>query len=684
MALYAATIFLGAFLLFQVQPIVARYILPWYGGSPAVWTTCMLFFQFLLLMGYLYTHVAGSRLGSRRQAAVHLGVLLLAVALLPITPGAGWKPVDPTNPTWQIIVLLLASVGVPYLAVAASSPLLQFWFTHTHPGRSPYRLFALSNAGSLLGLVTYPFLLEPLLATGTQTRVWSATFGLYVVLCGLCAVRVYRVDSRAARAVTDRPTPPVARDRLLWLLLSACGSLMLLATTNQMTQDVAVVPLFWVLPLGLYLVTFVICFEHARWYDRRVWVPLWCLTLGAVVYMVWSEALTLIQQVSVYGLTVFISCMVCHGELVRRRPPAVHLTSFYLTVAGGGALGGVFASLVAPALFNGYWEFQLGLISTCVLLALCTALDRPDSRLAFVNTAAWGIGIGALGFFFTTAIRDDQRGMIAATRNFYGLLRVYDKDIGDGETVPLRSLYHGEILHGSQVLTPTRRGEALTYYGEGSGVALAIAHHPRRDVTPAGTGTGLRIGVVGLGTGTVAAHGRAGDTVRFYEINPAVERIANEHFFFLREARSTTEVVLGDGRISLERELRQQGAHRFDVLVLDAFSGDAIPIHLLTREATQLYWQHLREDGVLVVHVSNKYVNLRPVVRGAAEAFDKRFLLVSSDLPGEEHSGSTWVVVTSNRMMVERLRPHTTYWPREEPQSLVWTDDYSSLLSVLD
>jgi hypothetical protein len=459
-------------------------------------------------------------------------------------------------------VLLLVTVGVPYLAVAASSPLLQLWFTHTDPGRSPYRLFALSNAGSLLGLVTYPFLLEPLLATGTQTRIWSVTFGLYVLLCGVCAARLFRFGSGAARPVIDRPATPVGtRDRILWLLLAACGSLMLLATTSQMTQDVAVVPLLWVLPLGLYLATFVICFDHARWYDRRVWVPLWCLVLGAVVYMLWSEDLTLVQQVGVYRLTVFTSCMVCHGELVRRRPAAVHLTSFYLTVAGGGA---------------------------------------------------------------------------------------------------------------------------LTYYGESSGVALAIALHPRRDVVSTNTGTGLRIGVAGLGTGTVAAHGRAGDTVRFYEINPEVERIANEYFYFLRDARSATEVVLGDGRISLERELRQQGAQQFDVLVLDAFSGDAIPTHLLTREATQLYWQHLREDGVLVVHVSNKYLNLRPVVRGAAEALDKRFLLFSSDPPGEEHSGSTWVVVTSNGVAIERLRPHATYWPREVPQSLVWTDNYSSLLSVLD
>lgn len=685
MALYAGTIFLGAFLLFQVQPIIARYILPWYGGSPAVWTTCVLFFQVLLLGGYLYAHLVGTRLAMRRQAAAHLGLLVLSLAFLPITPGAGWRPLDPTSPTLDIIVLLSATVGLPYLVVAASSPLLQHWFARSEPGRSPYRLFALSNAGSLLGLLTYPFALEPLLSTGLQTRLWSLGFGLYVLCCGLCALRVSRVGSRAA------PAPPVPsalavapRDRVLWLLLSACGSLMLLATTGQMTQDVAVVPFLWVLPLGLYLVTFIICFDHARWYDRRAWVPLWVLSLGAVVYMLWSDDLTLVQQVGVYGVTVFTSCMVCHGELVRLRPAPAHLTSFYLTVAGGGALGGVFTSLVAPTVFTGFWEFQIGLLCTCVLLALCTALDRPTPRFAFVSTAAWGLGIGALGFFFTTAVRDDAEGMIAATRNFYGLLRVYDKDIGETRPEPLRSLYHGEILHGSQLLALSRRDEALTYYGRGSGVALAIAHHSGRDAQGTPAERGLRIGVVGLGAGTIAALGQVGDTVRFYEINPEVERIANEYFYFLRDARATIDVVLGDGRMSLERELRQDRVEPFDVLVLDAFSGDAVPAHLLTREATQLYWQHLREDGVLVVHVSNKYLNLRPIVRAAAEVFEKRFLLITTNSSGEEHVGASWVVVTSNRVLLDRLAPHATRWPREEPQSVLWTDDYSSLLRVLD
>jgi len=288
MALYAVTIFLGAFLLFQVQPIVARYILPWYGESPAVWTTCMLFFQLLLMGGYLYAHLVGTRLETRRQPLIHAGLLLLALALLPITPDESWKPTDPANPTWQIVTLLLVTVGLPYLVVATSSPLLQHWFTRTHPGRSPYRLFALSNAGSLLGLVTYPFLLEPLLPTDTQTRVWSATFGVYALVCGICAVRVFPMGATATTApapVAPAVDPVSMRDRVLWLLLAAYGSLMLLATTSQMTQDVAVVPFLWVLPLGLYLITFIICFDHQRWYDRRIWSPVLGVALGAVVYM---------------------------------------------------------------------------------------------------------------------------------------------------------------------------------------------------------------------------------------------------------------------------------------------------------------------------------------------------------------------------------------------------------------
>ncbi len=686
MALYAVTIFLGAFLLFQVQPIVARYILPWYGGSPAVWTTCMLFFQLLLMGGYLYAHLVRTYLNPRRQPLVHAGLLLLALTLLPITPDESWKPVDGGNPTWQIVTLLLATVGLPYLVVATSSPLLQHWFSRTEPGRSPYRLFALSNAGSLLGLVTYPFLLEPLLPTGMQTRVWSATFGVYVLVCGVCAIRVFRLSAPTTEpASVDAVSDPVpTRDRVLWLLLAACGSLMLLATTSQMTQDVAVVPFLWVLPLGLYLITFIVCFDHERWYDRRVWSPVLGLALAAVIYMLRSDDLTLVQQMVVYGVMVFASCMICHGELVKLKPATTHLTSFYLTVAGGGALGGVFASLVAPAIFNGFWEYQVGLVGTCVLLAVCSDLHRPDGRLSLVRNMAWGGGISALVFSFATATRDDQDELIAATRNFYGVLRVYDTDIGEGpRPVLLRSLFHGAILHGSQLLAERRR-EPLTYYGDDSGVALAIELHPRREPeTPAST-PGLRIGVIGLGTGTVAALSHPEDTVRFYEINPEVERLANEYFFYLRDTRATTEVVLGDGRISMERELREQGSQQFDVLVLDAFSGDAIPIHLLTVEAAALYWQHLRDDGVLITHISNKYLNLHPVVRASAELFDKRYVMISTDPDDEEYSASTWVVVTSNRTLLGRLAEHTVRWPTESPRTIRWTDDFSSLLGVLD
>ncbi len=686
MALYAVTIFLGAFLLFQVQPIVARYILPWYGGSPAVWTTCMLFFQLLLMGGYLYAHLVRTYLNPRRQPLVHAGLLLLALTLLPITPDESWKPVDGGNPTWQIVTLLLATVGLPYLVVATSSPLLQHWFSRTEPGRSPYRLFALSNAGSLLGLVTYPFLLEPLLPTGMQTRVWSATFGVYVLVCGVCAIRVFRLSAPTTEpASVDAVSDPVpTRDRVLWLLLAACGSLMLLATTSQMTQDVAVVPFLWVLPLGLYLITFIVCFDHERWYDRRVWSPVLGLALAAVIYMLRSDDLTLVQQMVVYGVMVFASCMICHGELVKLKPATTHLTSFYLTVAGGGALGGVFASLVAPAIFNGFWEYQVGLVGTCVLLAVCSDLHRPDGRLSLVKNMAWGGGISALVFSFATATRDDQDELIAATRNFYGVLRVYDTDIGEGpRPVLLRSLFHGAILHGSQLLAERRR-EPLTYYGDDSGVALTIELHPRREPeTPAST-PGLRIGVIGLGTGTVAALSHPEDTVRFYEINPEVERLANEFFFYLRDTRATTEVVLGDGRISMERELREQGSQQFDVLVLDAFSGDAIPIHLLTVEAAALYWQHLRDDGVLITHISNKYLNLHPVVRASAELFDKRYVMISTDPDDEEYSASTWVVVTSNRTLLGRLAEHTVRWPTESPRTIRWTDDFSSLLGVLD
>ena len=690
MVVYTLTVFFGSFLLFQIQPLIARYILPQYGGGAAIWTACMLCFQVLLVGGYCYAHGLKTYVPGRRQPVVHIAVLLLALALIPIAPDESSLP-DALHPALSIVGLLGATIGLPYLVLAASSPLLQYWAGKVS-GMSPYRLFAVSNAGSLVGLLSYPFVLEPLLPLGRQTELWSMGLGCYALLCGGCALYA-RGTLRAAHQVPedggDARRPP-ARDRLLWVLLSACGSLVLLATTSQMTRDVAVVPLLWVLPLSLYLATFVICFDHERWYSRRVWTPAYVLALAAVVYLFWrngvEEPLGVITQTTVYCGAVFACCMVCHGELARLKPDTHQLTAFYVMVAVGGALGGLFATLAAPVLFVALWEFPLALIGTRVLLAVSSGWRPGDAFRAPVRRVVLAAGFGAAVLYLSVGLGDRRGILVEASRNFYGVLRVYDRETETRESIVSRTLYHGGIVHGSQFVRSDLRSLPTTYYGSTSGVGITVVQHPRRQREAAGLepgARGLRIGVVGLGAGTVAAHGASGDTFRFYEIDPDVVRMANEHFFFLAETLSATETVIGDARISLERELAQEGSQQFDVLAIDAFSGDAIPVHLLTREAVELYWRHLAPGGALVTHISNLHLDLQPVLRGLARALGKQAVLIASDDDSLGTMDAEWVLMTDNRQLLDAVEPFETPWSARSRDTRLWTDDYSSLVGLL-
>ncbi|MDP6581404.1 MAG: fused MFS/spermidine synthase [Vicinamibacterales bacterium] len=692
MVVFTLTVFVGSFLLFQIQPLIARYILPWYGGGAAIWTTCMLSFQMLLLGGYCYAHGLAKFVGGPRQPFVHVAMLLAALALIPISPDPAWSPVDSRNAALRITGLLGATIGLPYLVLAASSPLLQHW-AGSVSGMSPYRLFAASNAGALVGLLTYPFLLEPLWSLATQAGVWSGGFVLYALLCAACAARVRRTP-RALRpppAIAAAVGPPQARDRLLWVLLSACGVLVLLSTTSQMTTDLAVVPLLWVLPLSLYLATFVICFDHERWYSRRVWTPVYVLSLATVVCLFWRNSaeapLGFVTQTTIYAGVVFACCMVCHGELALGKPDAHQLTSFYLMVAVGGALGGLLATLVAPLLFVGTWEFPIALIGTRVLLGVSTRWRAGGARRGSLRPLFLTAGLGAAVIYLSDGLGDRRGDLIEATRNFYGALRVYDQDVGTPESVVSRSLYHGAIVHGSQFVRSDLRAQPTTYYGLMSGVGVAIAKYPRRPDDEARGGDpgarGARIGVVGLGAGTIAAHGTPDDIFRFYEIDPDVIRIANEHFFFLSESRSTTETVIGDARTSLERELAESGSQQFDILAIDAFSGDAIPIHLLTLEAVELYWRHLRPDGALVTHISNLHLDLQPVLRGVARVLGKQAVLITNDDDDVQGTfDADWVLMTDNRQLLDAVEPYITPWSARSSRERLWTDDYSTLLGL--
>ncbi|MDX1564470.1 MAG: fused MFS/spermidine synthase [Phycisphaeraceae bacterium] len=696
---FAATIFLSAFLLFQVQPIIARYILPWYGGSSAVWTTCMLFFQVMLLVGYAYAHALRLWLKPRHQVWVHLALMGLSLSLLPISPDVALKPVGPQEPTGGILLLLIVSVGMPYLVVSSSGPLLQHWFARSYPGRSPYRLYALSNVGSLLALLSYPFLVEPTLELGQQAVIWTVGYVLYVIGAAVCGGWVHR---RAAGMTPDESdaeapvesAPPTWQCRLMWVMLAACGSAALLAVTNQVCQDIAVVPFLWILPLSLYLVSFIICFDREIWYARFIWVPAFVLSLSlAVVALSLGSDASIYLQVIAFNLFLFCTCMVCHGELVKTKPDPSRLTSFYLLISLGGALGGAFVSLAAPRLFSsGYWEMHTVMLAVYILLGWRLMAGRPwgsGRPPKWVWMTVWVAGAGGLSFFLSQHVGSKRENLLAVSRNFYGVLRVREYNRLGPDDPPdtleavkkdiawQRTLAHGGIQHGSQLMDPRFRRWPTSYYGRGTGVFLAIKEQPLQT-------RGLHVGVVGLGTGTLAALARPSDRFEYYEINPEVVRICRTYFTYLSDSPAPIRISLGDARIVMEQQLAEEGGRQFDVLVIDAFSSDAIPIHLLTAEAMQLYIRHLKRDGILAVHISNRHLNLRPVVRALADQVGRKALWINNDEdPSRSVSNSDWVLVTSNRLFLSLKQVRDRVEPWLDERKILWTDDFHSLVGVL-
>jgi len=750
--LFAATILLSAFLLFQVQPLIAKLILPWFGGSAAVWTSCMLFFQMALLGGYAYAHWLNGQPG-KRQTLMHIALLAASLLVLPILPNPWWKPAGGQDPLLRILGLLTATVGLPYFLLSSTSPLLQSWYSRANGGAMPYRFFALSNAGSMLGLLAYPVLVEPYLTAGQQAWSWSIGYGAFALVCATVAFRSRRGHMAAEAPVATGPAPSWG-DRALWMGLAACASGLLLAVTNHLTQNVAAIPFLWVLPLSLYLLSFILCFDSDRWYKRWLFVRLGAVAIAGMAYAISEESTIgdLKMAVAFFSVTLFVLFMVCHGELARRRPAPAYLTSFYLMVSVGGAAGGLFIGFAAPYFFNALYDLPVMVSVTAMLFlylifrerGMKTApadpsakfLDAPFDKplvavmvLALVGYSAvrfaqgkffhgiafldgpWdtivllsltallalylvvrtsgsnednlillalsaGLAFGITGFLARDTYKSLAHSRVLA-RNFYGALVVYDSDT-DGTMGPVRTLRHGTIDHGEQFLWPQYRRFPTTYYARKSGIGLTI-----QSLMMSGP---LHVGMIGLGAGTITTYGRPIDHYTIYDINPLVVKIAQTQFSFLTDCMARHEVVLGDARLSLESELAAGKPQKFDVLAVDAFSGDAIPVHLLTREAFSLYWKHLNPDGVLAVHVSNRYLSLAPVVAmGAAEdrKTAKMVNFESDDRTGTEESNSDWVLVTSRPGFFDQ--PEMKDARKIDPIAnlRMWTDDYSNLYKIL-
>ncbi len=804
--MFAATIFLSALLLFQVQPLISRFILPWFGSTPGVWATALLFFQIMLLLGYAYSHFLVRYLDWSRQALVHGALLCLALFTLPIFPDEALKPVDSEAPIGRILGILGLTVGIPFLLLSTTAPLLQRWYALLRPGPSPYRLYALSNAGSLLALLSYPFLVEPWLRLQTQVWFWSGSYLLFAGLCVACAWQLHRQaqtkeagpplpSMKSEARVGEDDQRPSAGKVLLWLALSACGSGLLLAATNQMTLDIAVVPFLWIVPLSLYLLSFILCFESERWYLRPLFSLLLALALINTLRLLYHGVdLEIHDQVAGYCLMLFVCCMCCHGELARLRPPPEQLTFFFLIVSLGGAMGGLFVALLAPLLFRGFYEFHIllavtavlvvvvqlpglkdtatvlgrlrpdrlslgtGLVAACrlltflavavvsVLLLLSSTWFESGSRNrinAFANwqlamfwagpflaaalllamdywrrlqresLAAWwasgpgairalacvvlGLGLFAFSGSLVWIVVESERRVVDQARNFYGVLSLKEWDIGNSDHA--LSLSHGRIRHGEQL--QRYRDWPTSYYGPETGAGLAIQRHPARwDYSRE-----FRIGLVGLGAGTLAGYANAyidtdaddrdyasvqdqskPDYVAYYEINPLVTDWAQTHFTFIADARArgaVVEIFEGDARITLERQL-QRGGQNFDVLAIDAFSSDAIPIHLLTLESLEVYLGHLREDGVLALHITNRYVDLLPVVARLARELGKEAIYVENYADSHHMvSSSDWVLLSNNREFLDKpaVREDEEPMPATGP---LWTDDFSSLFQILE
>jgi F0F1-type ATP synthase assembly protein I len=769
--LYSATIFLSAFLLFQVQLICAKRLLPWYGGAPAVWTTCQFFFQIMLLAGYAYAHGITQFCRPRRQAIIHTALLLSAVAALAWSAAWGgvallaptaFKPMGTEQPIPLLLAALLTTVGLPFFALSATGPLLQRWHSQSAgPSDRTYRLYALSNAGSLLGLLSYPFGVERLFDLSHQAWIWTALFLVFCAGGGAVAwLGTFSSGPEDAGGLEDLPAadaqensvsvPPAWRP-WLWLMLAFSGSAMFLATTNQLCQEVAVVPFLWVMPLALYLLTFIICFDRPRWYSRR-WMIVAAMAMSAAIFLQPAGGTTpILRQVVSYGALLTFFCMVSHGELMRLRPAPAKLTLYYLLIAAGGALGGAFVSLAAPLIFRGVWElhvtlflgwavfgviwlldhtspFWIGgrrffaltagllalpfapflivrtplrkvswvahnpwmatLAAAAVLAALACAVQwrSPLLRRPFWARALVLLMIGSAGASLYRRIGEARAGTVYAARNFHGVVRIVALKDRFSE-IGAYKLVHGVTNHGEQFTDALMRDVPTAYYSPSSGIGCAAQYLEglSRNAKPR---QGLDFGLLGMGVGTIAAYAHSGDRVKFYEIDPIVIEVcgpASPYFTFLRDCAGSVSIVPGDARLSLESEPAQAASQRFDLLALDAFSGDAIPVHLLTKEAFCLYAAHLRDaDSILAVNITNAYLELEPVIAANARALGFRGIRI--DAPGDEallRERSTWILLARNPDVFDRPEFLAVNARPLQGSGILFTDQYSYLFRVL-
>ena len=695
MSYYIISIILSSFLLFQIQPLIGKYILPWFGGTANVWSASLLFFQVMLTGGYAYAVWITQKLSARYRNLIHLLLLIMSLILLgvnlanwesPIFPPKTWLNFGAENPLGNILVILFVSVGIPYFLLSTNSTLVQVWFNKDFAERNPYWLYALSNAGSLIGLISYPIIVEPLFALDKQAAFWSLGYTAFALLTGYHVLRAFwakRDDHQPQEEKTKKPAFSLRRkDVLNWIGLPALASDMLLATTSRITQEIAPIPFLWVVPLVIYLLSYIIAFSGERWYNRRLYLLFLGIVTIAYFAIIVNQNFHYVLQIIIYSAMFFVITMICHGELYRTRPAPAHLTSFYLMTSIGGAVGGITVNLIAPLIFRGYWEFESGLgitwgIALTLFMGTVKKAQITQTRTS-IRVALVALIIAGIIFISNTR---EKTEILVLDRNFYGVMQVNSLD-AENPTAHKNEFAHGKTIHGVQFQSADKKKIPTTYYSEGSGVGIALLNHPARPGN-------LKIGAIGLGVGTISTYGRPGDQIIFYEINPMVIEIAqSEYFSFMADSPADISTILGDARISLENELQETGSHDFDILVVDAFNSDSIPTHLLTQEAFALYSAHLNPEGIIAIHISNRHLDLRPVVWKQADEFGFsgfEFSNIDPEINEISVLPSEWIVLSKNKDFLQNPVILELGAPRSEdlPDLRLWTDDYSNIFELL-
>jgi len=677
---FLVSIFLSAFLLFQVQPLIAKVILPYFGGGSAVWTACLLFFQAFLLLGYLYAHLLSQLSSLKKQALVHGCLLAISLVFLPIGISNESSAVAGNEPLVGILSLLSFSIGLPYLLLSSTGPLVQRWFSLSYPTKQPYQLYSLSNLASLLALLSFPFIFEPLLTNVQQSTFWSMGFAIYCAVMLLLMVKLVKqpmaknieVPIEQVQNQTYKKSHP-----LLWLALSTIGVVLLVSTTNAMTQNIPPMPFLWILPLCLYLLTFIISFHSPKWYVRWYWFLLFIPTALIAIFMFFiGSQFDITSQVVIYSSILFSACMICHGELARLKPEVSKLTWYYLTLAFGGFLGSVLVAFVAQNVFSQFLEFPLAIIAVFILFSLCVTSEQGHfKKLPMMSYGLALLCILALWQLNKQYVKTD----VHSVRNFYGILSVKDVDIAGKHE---RRLIDGTTSHGTQSLSAEMSHIPMSYYRENTGVALVLEQFSRINKLQ---NKSLTVGLIGLGAGTLAAYGNEDDHYYFYELNPAVVDAAQNYFTYLKDSKANIAIVIGDGRVSLASEQKQNDNAPFDVLVIDAFSGDSIPQHLLTVEAMDLYWQRLSQEGAIAVHISNTHLNLLPLMQGLAQQTGKTLRYFKTKAETATGHDTQWVMMSNNHRLLnnEMIISYQSKLPKLGNKPIVWTDDFSDLFSLL-